>query len=141
MACFTTQAAAGPNRCGTEPPKRSPTWKDGFGDHWFDSHGLATTAPDGSFLGHGKIDFEQRSAQADVFRSDSVQLNAGPASHCAAVGDAGNAPNAGEFPVRPAPAIVRMPWLTRDGSLFKSTGGRTTILRGVDWPYNEEPFE
>ena len=34
-----------------------------------------------------------------------------------------------------------MPWLRRDGKLFRASDGRTTILRGVDYPYNEEIFE
>ena len=57
------------------------------------------------------------------------------------VGDVGNGRKVGEFPIKRVPAIVPMPWLTRSGNLFKSRRGRTTILRGVDWPYNEEPFE
>src|SRR2546430_3384327 len=141
MACSATHAAAGPNGCGTAPPDRSPTWKDGFGYHWFDSHGLATEAPDGSFLGYGKVDFQRASAQGDLSRSNAVQFNVGADEHCAVVGDLGNAQNVGEFTVKRAPRIVQMPWLTRDGNLFRSSGGRTTILRGVDWPYNEEPFE
>ncbi len=50
-------------------------------------------------------------------------------------------PNIGEFPIEPAPEIVPLPWLRRDGKLFKAVDGRTTILRGMDWPYNEEIFE
>jgi len=134
-------AMAGPNRCSTAPPDRSPTWQDGSGRHWFDRHGLATQGPDGTIFGYGSVDFDHRNAQVDLWSNDSAQANLGLNQRCVIAGDVGNAPGIGEFPIKPPPAIVPLPWLRRDGNLFRSSDGRTTILRGVDWPYNAEVFE
>jgi hypothetical protein len=139
---FATPAVAGPNRCGTSgPPNRSPTWTDATGSHWFDRHGLWTQGPDGSVFGNGGIDFDRANAQVDLWTNHSAQAYVSPARQCAIAGDLGVAPNIGEFQVTATPAIVQMPWLSRDGNLFKSSDRRTIILRGVDYPYNQEFFE
>jgi hypothetical protein len=134
-------ATAGPNRCGTAPPERSPTWQDGAGDHWFDENGLATRAPQGSPFGHGGVHVSRPSVEVDPLANRAAQVYVGPNRQCAIVGDVGNAPNVGEFADATPPAIVPLPWLRRDGRLFRADDGRTTILRGVDWPYNAEIFE
>lgn len=134
----TAPAVAGPNRCGTKPPDRSPTWTDGLGKHWFDSHGVWTQGPDGFIWGYGGVDFDSRSVQVNPTTDHSYQLYLSPSEQCATVSGDGNAPNVGEYPVQPAPAIVSMPWLHRDGKVFRADDGRTTILRGVDYPYNQE---
>ena len=144
-ACLFLAAAEpalpGPNRCSTEPPERSPTWQDGAGYHWFDEHGLATQAPDGGPFGHGGAHADRPSIEADPLATHAAQAYVGPDRQCVIVGDVGNAPNVGEFAEKPPPAIVQLPWLTRDGRLFRADDGRTTLLRGVDWPYNAEIFE
>jgi hypothetical protein len=135
-------ASAGPNRCATSPPSRSPTWVDSLGSHWFDQHGVWTQGPEGSIFGYGGIDLDAVALQASLWANNSVQVYVDGDSHCLIVGDLDAlAPPTGEFLVEPAPAIVAMPWLKRDGNLFKAADGRTTILRGVDYPYNEEIFE
>ncbi len=141
-ALVCSPAVAGPNRCSTSPPARSPTWVDGFGAHWFDAEGLWTQGPAGSIFGYGGVDLTNRLIQASLLTNNSVQLSLSLDSRCLIVGDIdGLAPVVGEFPLEPAPAIVAMPWLRRDGNLFKAADGRTTILRGLDYPYNEEIFE
>lgn len=88
------------------------------------------------------VDAASRSAQVDVWSNHSLQAYVGDERQCVVVGaqSVGGA-NVGEFPVEPAPAIVPLPWLTRDGSVFRAADGRTTILRGVDYPYNQEILE
>jgi hypothetical protein len=136
-------AQAGPNRCATSgPPQRSPTWTDGTGTHWFDQHGVWTQGPDGPpRFGDGGVDFDGRNAQLDLFTNHAVQAYVSPERQCAIAGDVGNAPATGEFGVQPAPEIVDMPWLHRSGDLFEAQDGRTTILRGVDYAYDQEIFE
>jgi len=143
LALVPAAASAGPNRCATSgPPERSPTWTDGTGSHWFDEHGLWTQGPDGApQFGGGGIDADDRNAQVDLFRNHSAQVFVSQDRQCAIVGDAGNAPSLGEYAAGPAPAIVAMPWLHRDGTLFRADDGRTTILRGVDYAYDAEIFE
>jgi Cellulase (glycosyl hydrolase family 5)/Glycoside hydrolase family 5 C-terminal domain len=139
---FVPTAPALPNRCGTQPPERSPTWVDALGSHWFDEHGLWTQGPDGSIFGQGGVDADGQSVQADLLADHSTQASVSADRQCVVSGDvSAGAPVVGEFPVKAAPAIVPLPWLRRDGALFRASDGRTTILRGVDYPYNEEPFE
>ncbi len=134
------RAAAGPNRCSTSPPSRSPTWTGATGSYWFDQRGLATQGPPGSTLGYGVVDFDGSSAQIDLWTNHSAQAHVSPTAHCVIVGDVFVAPSIGEFPIEPTPEIVQLPWLRRDGTLVKASDGRTTILRGVDYPYNQEIF-
>jgi cellulase (glycosyl hydrolase family 5) len=131
---------AGPNRCGTAPPSRSPTWQDGTGAHWFDSRGVWTQGPDGSTFGYAGIDAGHKKLTVDAWTNHSAQIIVSRKKRCVVVGDITRAPNVGEFPIEPPPAIVALPWLRRDGNLFKASDGRTTILRGVDYPYNQEIF-
>lgn len=147
VACTTAPALNGPlragaNRCETAPPARSPTWVDGAGAHWFDEHGLWTQGPDGSMFGGAGVDFNRRDAQADPWTNHSLQVYLNEDRQCAAVGTtAVGAREGGEFPIESPPDVVPLPWLRRDDSLFRSSDGRTTILRGVDYPYNQEIFE
>jgi Cellulase (glycosyl hydrolase family 5)/Glycoside hydrolase family 5 C-terminal domain len=141
-AVFAPPASALPNRCATSGPERSPTWVDSSGAHWFDAQGLWTRGPDGSVFGQGGVDADGRSVQADPLADHAAQAYVSADRRCVAAGDASaGAVSGGEFPVEPAPAVVPLPWLHRDGTLFRASDGRTTILRGVDYPYNEEPFE
>jgi hypothetical protein len=135
-------AVALPNRCDTASPDRSPTWVSSLGSHWFDERGLWTRGPDGDIFGHAGTDADERSAQADLMANHSAQAFVSFERQCVAAGDVSiGAPTTGEFPVEPPPAIVQLPWLRRQGTLLRASDGRTTILRGVDYPYNEEIFE
>ena len=135
-------ARAGANRCETGPPERSPTWVDGAGNHWFDEHGLWTQGPDGSMFGGLGIDADRRAAEIDAWSNHSLQVHVSEARQCVAVGPRSvGGSDAGEFTIGPAAEAVALPWLARDGNLVRASDGRTTILRGVDYPYNQEIFE
>ncbi len=147
---YAAPAHAGANRCGTASPERPPTWIDGAGEHWADEHGVWTEAQESSLFGHGGVDLDGGSAEADPWANHSLQIHAGADRSCLAVGTTAGEispgglrviDDVGEFPIQPAPAIVTLPWLERDGMLLRGSDGRTTILRGVDWPYNQEVFE
>lgn len=142
LAIPSPPVRAGANRCETERPTRSPTWVDGAGAHWFDEHGVWTQGPDGSMFGGLGVDTDRQSAEIDAFSNHSLQARLSEERQCIVVGGVrGGAADVGEFPLEPAASIVPLPWLTRDGNLFRGSDGRTTILRGVDWPYNQEIFE
>jgi len=135
-------AGAGANRCGTEPPDRSPTWVDGAGSHWLDAEGLWTQAPADGMFGGGGVSFERRDVQADPWSNHSLQAYVSAERQCVAIGPRDIGGNGeGAYPIEPAPAIPDVPWLARDGQLFRADDGRSTILRGVDWPYDQEIFE
>lgn len=102
LLVVATPAVAGPNRCGTKPPDRSPTWTDGLGRHWFDSQGVWTQGPDGFIWGYGGVDFDSRSVQVDPTTDHSDQVYLSPSEQSATVSGDGNALNIGEYPVQPA---------------------------------------
>ena len=140
LLCLTpisTPAQAGPNRCGTSRPDRSPTWVDAAGSHWFDEHGAWTQGPDGSIFGYGGVDLENSNAQVNLWSNDSLQVYVGIDRQCFIVGDIGNAANVGEFSDRRTPDWVPMPWLRRadgDNPLVVADDGRTTICVGSTIP-------
>lgn len=126
-------ASAGPNRCHTAPPTRSPTATNGFGSQWFDQHGVAEQAPESAgFFGYGGVDFDNRSVEADPLNDDYYQLNLGPSTQCVNVMGISNGPDEPAYPILPPPAIVPLPWLHREGNVFQAADGRTTVLRGFD---------
>ena len=133
---------AGANRCGTAPPDRSPTWVDGAGEHWFDQHGVWTKGPSGGMFGYAGLDVDEREAMVDAWSNHSLQMYVSAQKQCVTVGivSLGGA-DVGEFDPNPTASIVDLPWLHREGSIFRGDDGRTTILRGVDYPFNQEIFE
>jgi Cellulase (glycosyl hydrolase family 5)/Glycoside hydrolase family 5 C-terminal domain len=135
-----SSASALPNRCATAPPERSPTWVSSLGAHWFDEQGLWTRGPDGDVFGHAGAD--AGGVQADPLANHAVQLRVSAEQQCVVAGDvSAGAPALGEYPAGAPPQVVQLPWLRRDGRLLRAGDGRTTILRGVDYPFNEEIFE
>src|SRR3954470_23527132 len=87
-----TTASAGPNRCGTSGPQAGQsTWLVG---------------PAGSTTGYAGVDPDGHSVQAGVWTNHSAQAYVAADRQCVIVGDLGNAPNVGEFPIEPAPKIV-----------------------------------
>ena len=133
-----SSAAANANRCGTSVPDEPPTAVNGFGSQWFNEHGVAAQAPPSDTFGYAGIAFNHQSAQVNAFNNNSTQIYLSGTVQCATVGGIGNAPNAGEYPIKAPPAIIRLPWLRRDGNLLEASDRRTTILRGFDYHYNTE---
>ena len=133
-----SSAAANANRCGTSVPDEPPTAVNGFGSQWFNEHGVAAQAPPSDTFGYAGIAFNHQSAQINALNNNSTQIYLSGTVQCATVGGIGNAPNAGEYPIKAPPAIIRLPWLRRDGNLLEASDRRTTILRGFDYHYNTE---
>lgn len=138
LAVQATRAGADANRCGTTTPNVPPSSVNGFGSQWYDEHGIVEEAPPDDFFGYGGIEYNNQrpSAQVNLLNNNSTQVYLSGTKQCVTVGELGNAPNVGEYPELPPPAIVKIPWLHRDGRFFQATDGRTTILRGFTYPYN-----
>src|SRR5205807_8806120 len=98
-----SSAAANANRCGTSVPDEPPTAVNGFGSQWFNEHGVAAQAPPSDTFGYAGIAFNHQSAQINALNNNSTQIYLSGTVQCATVGGIGNAPNAGEYPIKGRP--------------------------------------